>query len=437
MRRVIVLLFVASVINSCKPDLDMPSPSTGNADMSRMIAIGDNYMAGYQDGALYQKGQRRSIPALIAKQVPSSAAFVQPLMPDDNGLGINISPYSIEYVTKSRLGYRTDCLGETSIAPYKSIVANISAEAYLAPLSSTVQNFSVPFLTVKDFFNPAAGNANGNIYYHRFASAAGSSTVYADVVAANATFFTAWLGMADIYEYARRGGMNSSIISSAEFSIYLDSILHGLTANGAKGVIANIPDLESFPFYTLIPWNGLELDSIQTDSLNLATSGFFSFEEGQNGFIMYCDYCSIVPYRKMTNGEFILLTIPTDSLKCHHLGSFSGIPDAYVLDSIEVDSIHNATADFNSIIQQKAIQYELAFVDMNQYFKNIVSGIIWDGVDMNAEFISGGFFSLDGYHPNQKGYALIANEFIKAINAKYGATLSPVHCGECDGVLFP
>jgi hypothetical protein len=159
--------------------------------------------------------------------------------------------------------------------------------------------------------------------------------------------------------------------------------------------------------------------------------------EGENGFVMDCNYCQPVPYRKMISGEYILLNIPTDSLKCGEMGSFFGIPEVYVLDSIEVDSIQNAIADFNSIIQQKAGQYNLAFIDMNQYFKTITAGIIWDGVDMNAEFISGGFFSLDGYHPNQKGYALIANEFINAINVKYGATLSPVYCSECYGVLFP
>jgi lysophospholipase L1-like esterase len=67
----------------------------------------------------------------------------------------------------------------------------------------------------------------------------------------------------------------------------------------------------------------------------------------------------------------------------------------------------------------------------------VVTGIKWDGVDMNAVFVSGGFFSLDGYHPNQKGYALIANEFIKAINNKYNAVIPTINCIECNGVLFP
>jgi lysophospholipase L1-like esterase len=61
----------------------------------------------------------------------------------------------------------------------------------------------------------------------------------------------------------------------------------------------------------------------------------------------------------------------------------------------------------------------------------------WNGVDFNAEFVSGGFFSLDGFHPTQKGNALIANEFIKAINIHYDATLPTVPCIDCNGVLFP
>jgi hypothetical protein len=438
--RKIFALFIVSIslatVNSCKPDLSVPNPSSGNADMRKVIGVGDNYMSGYQDGALYKKGQQLSLPALITRQLSSTTTFAQPLLPDDNGIGINTNPHSNDYVTKSRLGYRTDCLGETGIAPFKSIVIPISAEGLLAQVSPAVNNFSAPFLSVKDYFNPVAGGTNGNVYYHRFASAAGTSTMYADAVAANATFFTAWIGMADIFEYARKGGVNSSIIPSMEFSIYLDSLLHGLTANGAKGVIATIPALESFPFYTLIPYDGLELDSDQAYTLNQTTSGIFNFVTGKNGFVIDCDIC-FPPFRKIREGEFILLNIPSDSLKCGQMGSFFGIPDVYILDSAEVDSVHRAIADFNSIITQKASQYNLALVDMNQYFKTVQSGIKWDGADFDSEFISGGFFSLDGYHPNQKGYALIANEFIKAINKKYGATIPPVNCSECDGILFP
>ena len=142
-------------------------------------------------------------------------------------------------------------------------------------------------------------------------------------------------------------------------------------------------------------------------------------------------------YRKTTSGDYILLSVPVDSMKCNFLGAFSPMPDQYVLDTAEVKIVNKIIAEYNSVIAAKAQQYNLALVDMNTYFKSVVKGIKWDGADFNAEFVSGGFFSLDGYHPNQKGYALIANEFIRAINSKYNSSIPWVNCPECSGVKFP
>jgi len=242
--------------------------------------------------------------------------------------------------------------------------------------------------------------------------------------------------MADIFEYAEKGGANVLIASSSQFSIHLDTLLKGLTANGAKGVLATIPPLESFPFYSLIPSRGLDLDQELADSLNQATGYIFNYTVGKNGFAL--EYPSgSGNYRQMGEGEKILLNIPLDSLKCEKMGVFFPIPDHYSLDSMEVALIHQAILEYNSLIIQKANQYNLALADMDLYFKSVESGIKWDGVDVNTEFISGGFFSLDGYHSNQKGSALIANEFIKAINSKYHASLPTIYCSECDGIRFP
>jgi hypothetical protein len=56
---------------------------------------------------------------------------------------------------------------------------------------------------------------------------------------------------------------------------------------------------------------------------------------------------------------------------------------------------------------------------------------------MNSTLVSGNFFSLDGYHPTEKGYALLANEMIRAVNTRYRAKIPMVHCADCRGVLFP
>ena len=55
---------------------------------------------------------------------------------------------------------------------------------------------------------------------------------------------------------------------------------------------------------------------------------------------------------------------------------------------------------------------------------------------MNTTFVSGGTFSLDGFHPTPRGYALFANKFIEAINIKYGSNLNGVNLGNYR-ILFP
>jgi hypothetical protein len=326
-----------------------------------------------------------------------------------------------------------------------SLSRNAAALLYANNYSAANCNFSIPFARTAELFYPALGldpgTAYANPFYFRIASARGSSTVIGDAQNANATFFSAWLGMEDIYEYARQGGEGTTIMSPALFSNYLDSVFTRLRQNGAKGCIANIPDFRSFPYYTLIPWNGAELTASKADSLTdiYETAGLthIVFSEGDNGFIIN-DANAPAGVRHIHSGEYLTLSVPLDSMKCNFLGIlFAVLPDRYVLDSSEVAFIDQMTASYNAIIAQKAQQYGLALVDANSYFASVQSGIKWNGVNVTTEFVSGGFFSLDGYHPNQNGYALLTNEFIKAINLKFKASVPTLNCTDCNGVLFP
>lgn len=428
------LLFI---IPACRPDLKHPPSSSGDADFSKFVALGGNFMAGYQDGSLYADGQKYAIPALLSKQFEwaGGGSFNQPLIPDNSGLGMNPKPWESEYQTLSKLGYKTDCEGISAMKPVKNLFSGSSAGTYVQHQTGSFQNISVPFAKVSGFIDASMGVSGGaNPYYARFAGNPGVSTMLSDAKAQQPGFFALWTGMEDIYEYARNGGYNQTILSAAAFDSYLDTICGQINT---KGAIANIPDLTSFPFYTLIPWNGLDLTKNQADSLNLTYGNWFNFTEGKNGFVI-ADTANINGYRKMTEGEYILLTVPLDSIKCHGMGFITmEIPGRYVLDVHEVNVIKQAIADYNTVIAAKAQQYNLALADMNTYFKSVVEGIKWNGVDFNAVFVSGGFFSLDGYHPNQKGYALIANEFIKTINSTYKATVPAVNCVECSGIKFP
>jgi len=109
-----------------------------------------------------------------------------------------------------------------------------------------------------------------------------------------------------------------------------------------------------------------------------------------------------------------------------------------VLDKDEITIVQQRTNDINSAIVSLANQFGFAVADMNQFMKTLTNtGLSFDGVDYTPKYIEGGVFSLDGVHPNNRGYAIIANEFIRTINNFYGSNLQPVIVSNYSGIKFP
>ncbi len=94
---------------------------------------------------------------------------------------------------------------------------------------------------------------------------------------------------------------------------------------------------------------------------------------------------------------------------------------------------------YNGAIAGLAQTYDLALVDANAEFAKIKAdgGILFGGANYSTTFVTGGLFSLDGVHPTQKGYAVVANLFIDAINAHYGSSIPKVDINEYPGVALP
>jgi hypothetical protein len=443
-----IILSTFILLYACTPEPKGFEPNPGSANFSNVIALGGSYMVGYQDGGLFLKAQENSLAALIANQLEyaDGGKFNQVLLPEGNGIGLSTKPWESAFVSASKLGNKTDCKGVVSISPIKTNVSEIAAQAYFsAGDRSQNNNFAVPFVSVLDYNNPALGLNfginNNNPFYNRIASNPGVSTILSDAKAKNPSFIISWLGMDDIYNYASKGGAGLAIPSASDFEQHLDLILGDFAKSGVKGVIANIPDFRDYPFYTLIPWNNADLTQSQADSLNDTYSSnpifdHIRFIKGRNGFIIE-DPAEVSGFRQLKDGEYISIAVPTDSMKCYKYGLIvKVINNRYSLIESEVKILDAAIQSYNQIIAKKAVEFDFALVDMHQYFKKVKSGIKWNGADYNLSFVSGGFLSLDGYHPNQKGYALIANEFIKAINEKFGANIPQTTCKSCDGVLF-
>ena len=121
------------------------------------------------------------------------------------------------------------------------------------------------------------------------------------------------------------------------------------------------------------------------------------------------------------------------------LGVTFPLPDRYILLPSEVAEIQTATDAYNVTIEAAAAanSEHIALVDAKSVMNQLTTtGIVYNGYTMTSTYVTGNSFSLDGIHPSPKGYALIANKFLEAINAKYGSNFKGVNLGQYQ-ILFP
>lgn len=459
---------------SCKTDFDNDVSNIvvtkGNADFTRYVSIGNSLTSGYRDNALYLDGQNESFPLMIAKQMQlaGGGAFKQPLMPNNVGGFTNIPGFP---------GKLTLQVVNGSLTPVAS-----SAAAALDNVTSggPYQNLGVP--GAKSFHLGINGYASLNPYYSRFATGA-TSSVIADAVAQSPTFFSLWIGNNDVLSYATSGGLgvdqtgtgnnpatygSNDITDPNVLAASISGYVNALTAGGAKGVLANIPNVTSIPYFTRVPAKPIPGEPSTVTQLN---AGYATYNAGLAqvkalGLLSDAEYnqrlikftvgvangavivdkdltnlaaLGIPSYRQTTSKDYILLT--ASGVLNPQAGGGTSVPlqDNYVLTEKEAAKVLTATAAYNTAIKGIADSKGLAFVDANTKMIELssISGIQFDGVKYTATFVTGGTFSLDGVHLTGRGYALIANEFIRAINRKYQSTLPQVNVNNYSGVKFP
>lgn len=437
---ILVLLF------SCEPAIDEFAPGQGNADLTAYLALGDTWSSGFADAALYKSGQEMAFPAILADQFAKAGGgdFRQPLMLDDIGIGLGTGVPMPKLV----LAYRQDCKGVTSLAPgYSEEPIN---PANLAPLGdpNPFNNISVP--AMKTFHMAVPGYGALNPYYGRFASSQ-TSMVLDEIARVNGSFFTLALGMYDALGYAVVGGEGDPPTSQEYFTGSMQAALQALTANGAKGAVANVPDVLSTPFFRTIPYAALALtEQAQADALNAAyaplnqiikmnqSTDTLHFVVGANPVVIQ-DPALPWGMRQIHADEYLLMSLPQDSLKCAGWGSQKPIPPFYVLDAEEIGIVNDAVEMFNSVIDQSATSMGLPVVDLFGLTQQLTKeeGVVYDNVRLTSRMVTGNFYSIDGLNPTPMGNAVIANHFIEAINAAYNASIPQVIVPDYPAVVLP
>ena len=318
----------------------------------------------------------------------------------------------------------------------------------------------------------------------RFASSA-NATIIAEAAAQSPTFFSIWIGNNDILSYATSGGVGvdqkgnldpstygaNDITDPQVFASVYSQELSALMATATGGVVFNIPDVTSIPYFTTVPYNAIPLDAATAAGVNQAYAQYnggmalyaaggaitaaerdartINFVEGQNAAVILDESLTNLPnpaapgtflpkLRQATPDDLFVLTassilgtLANQNDPNSVIGVGAPVTDQYVLTPSEQALIFAAQASYNTTIAALAQANGLAFVDAKAILNQLATGgITFDGGSLTSTFATGGAFSLDGVHPTPRGYAYLANQAILAINATYGSTIPTVNVGD-------
>ena len=368
-----------------------------------MVVVGDSLSAGYLNSSLHQQQQPRGFASLVADQAGIDLPL--PLM---NAPGI-------PSVLKLRRG-----TGEISRSPGVSIgrvkpmvqaynLAVPGATAYHA--LTLAPNFAAPPATrVQGFTNLVLGlpGVFTDELYSQVEWAYGLSP---DIV-------LLWVGGQDAL-LGLINGTDAAATDAIKFATHFGGIMNALeNQTDAKIFVANVPRVTDTPFllsrfeaamFLGVGQDDLEtvLGIIETDSVTLDALG--PMAAALQGYPAAFDSRSLETCFVVEEAN---VEVADPNVTCGD----------YILTAGEVTAIEEKIELYNQTIAlEVGSNANATLVDMNEFFIDTAFGIPIDGHQWMTVDYLGGIFSLDGIHPTYTAQALIAGEFIAAINAAYEA----------------
>ncbi|MDC0637072.1 G-D-S-L family lipolytic protein [Flavobacteriaceae bacterium] len=470
--------------------------TAGEADFSNYVALGASFTAGFTDGALFKASQMNSFPNILAQSFSAAGGgdFNQPYTSDNVG-GLL---YGGNLIANPRLYFNGAGPAVLEAGPTTE-VTNVAAGVF--------NNVGVPGSKSFHFLANGYGNLAGvplglaNPYFARMASSPDASMLE-DAVAQGPTFFTlSEFGGNDVLQYATSGGSGvdqtgnfdpttyggNDITDPNVFAAALSATLDALTANGAKGVVGNVPYVTSLPYFTTVPFAPLspanpdfgpqipvlnatfaplnqafaflgfpersivfseteaspvvifdeslpnladQLNAVlQAGGLDPLTAGLLAQQYGQSrqataeDLLVLTSSGVIATLNEDHFATLLGLGVPAETAGQLSVNGITyPLADNWVLTNSETQSVLNATDAYNTTIDALVASKGLAKVDLKGILQDAsAGGVVFDSFTMSTDLVFGGLVSLDGVHLTARGYALMANRFLEAIDATYGS----------------
>ena len=449
---------------SCKPTLDAPAPSTADLNFSRYVAVGDYNTAGFMNGGVSRESQQTAYPAILAQQFAAASganvAFEQPYFSSGTqmvDLTFNDAGIPVLSNTQDLVNFLLAGCGATQQV-FSDQYSNSPAQ------TASLQNLGVPGLKIMQVRLGGLGNdanvnntntpsqpAAYNPYFDRMLPA-GDDRTYLDVVRnSKATFFTMWIGMADVINYAMSGASCGRLPSTTEFNTEAFNLIDSLSGSGKRyGVICNIPSVK----YLGLP-NPLDVQrkyQQQRNDANLKiwVKALKIYNAPSAGYdtvaVTSSDFITPTGLSRLGINEQITVNGATFTLP-HGLDKRNPLTESEVLDSKEADFLESRISvnkpSYNGILDtlansKKSKFYgKVALASMQQLYGTLQNGVNYNGVVYSLTPVSGGFYSYDYFSPTPRGQAIIANKIIQTINQNFGTNIFEVNANSYPAFKHP
>ncbi|MEN8702588.1 MAG: SGNH/GDSL hydrolase family protein [Polaribacter sp.] len=452
--------------------------NTNGLDFSSYVSVGASFTAGFTDNALFIAAQENSFPNILAGKFGTD--FAQPLMNDNIG-GLLFANNLIQGPRLFFNGSGPASLPATPTTEVTNSVAG-SLNNYGIPGAKSFHFVAPGYGSLQGV---PVGLANP--YFARMASSP-SATVLGDAMAQSPTFFTlSEIGGNDVLGYALSGGSgldqtgnfdpttygSSDITDPNVFGQVFTTMVSTLTSGGAKGVVATVPYITNLAHFTTVPHNPIPLDAATAGAVNVAYTPYnlgiqqafgalvqlqlmtqeqaaaeiakrtITFAAGQNAVVIIDEdltnlealnpaFAGLKQFRQATAEDLLVLpgssfigtlADPNNPLSVNGVGV--ALADNWVITPEEQMAIKTATDAYNNIIAATAASNpNIALVDLKSVLEEASTGIMFDDYMLTTSLVTGGLVSLDGVHLTARGYALMANKIMAAMDSEFGTNFT-------------
>jgi len=397
-------------------------------DLSRFYQLGDSYTAGYLDACWVEYGQRESFGAIIARQ--AGVSFEQPLL-GKPGLGSGIDAPNATPAQYTGCRYLTgfSSTGTPVFAQRKSV---------LSPLNLTLprpyNNLAIPGYKVGDVTDTKAGD--GNSLADLTLRTLGGTTLL-QAASQAPSFVTIFIGGNDVLGAVLNGTAidGVTVTSVANFRAKYQKIVTDMKAaqgGTAKGIVIGLADVTYLPYANavspVIPGTNINYLGQKGGNLLGGTAAIAPIPAGSLVTLAGSVFASTgygIPCAVFTAGGVPVghpARANCDKPLPDSATAALGLPGA-VLYPDEVALIKTRTEEFTADIKSIGEGSGYKFYDVRPFFQTMLAGKNIAGITIGTPFLTGGFFSYDGFHPTSLGWALVADDIIKFMNASYGAKI--------------